>query len=206
MSIRAVLHTRTGAVVAGAVVLVTLGGLGTATATGLVTSDDIKNGTIKSVDIHNNGVKMDDIGEQAVGHDQLTDKVNKKINTGRLLDLEVDGPYPGATVLEEGDNSTEAWVGDSGATLQSSWVMCAPDKIALGGGYSRADEAKSEFVGLQIVTSRPAQFKGGEEVFNAIKGDVDGSIVANAWLVEGFNNNPGGELIVRPWVVCATLK
>jgi hypothetical protein len=206
MSIRTVLHTRTGAVVAGAVVLVTLGGLGTATATGLVTSDDIKNGTIKSVDIHNNGVKMDDIGDQAVGHDQLTDKVNKKINTGRLLDLEVDGPYPGATVLEEGDNSTKAWVGDSGATLQSSWVMCAPDKIALGGGYSRADEAKSEFAGLQIVTSRPAQFKGGEEVFNAIKGDVDGSIVANAWLVEGFNNNPGGELIVRPWVVCATLK
>ncbi len=84
--------------------------------------------------------------------------------------------------------------------------MCAPDKIALGGGYSRADEAKSEFAGLQIVTSRPAQFKGGEEVYNAIKGDVDGSFVANAWLVEGFNNNASGELIVRPWVVCATLK
>jgi hypothetical protein len=206
MSIRDVLHTRTGAVLAGAVVLVTIGGLGSAAAGGLITSDDIKNGTIKSVDIHNNGVKMDDIGDNAVGKDQLTDKVNKKINTGRVLDLEVDGPYPGATVLQEGDNSRDTWVGDGGATLQSSWVMCAPDKIALGGGYSRADEAQSQFAGLQIVTSRPAQFKNGDEVAVPIEGDVDGSIVANAWLVEGFNNNPDGELIVRPWVVCATLK
>jgi hypothetical protein len=206
MSIRDVLHTRTGAVVAGAVVLVTLGGLGSATAAGLITSDDIKNGTIKSVDIANNGVKMDDIGDQAVGPDQLTDKVNHKVNTGRVLGLEVDGPYPGYTVLQQGDNSTDTWVGDSGATLQSSWVMCAPGKVAIGGGYSRADEGKADFAGIQIVTSRPAQFKGGEEVYNAIKGDADGSFVANAWLVEGFNNNPGGELVLRPWVVCATIK
>lgn len=206
MSIRDVLHTRTGAVVAGAVVLVTLGGLGTAAAGGLITSDDIKNGTIKSVDIANNGVKMDDIGDNAVGADQLTDKVNKKINTGRVVDLEVDGPYPGATNLQEGDNSTKTWVGDSGATLQKSWVMCAPGKIAMGGGYSRADEAPADFAGIQIVTSRPAHIKDGVVVDKPIDGDVDWSIVANGWLVEGFNNNPSGELILRPWVVCATLK
>lgn len=206
MRIHEVLHTRTGAVVAGAMVLVTLGGLGTAAAGGLITSADIKDGAVKSVDIADNGVKKVDIADSAVGGDQLTDKVNNKLNTGRVVGLEVDGPYPGVTVLKEGDNSTATWVGDSGATLQSSWVMCAPGKVAIGGGFSHADDATSDLAGIQIVTSRPAQYQGGVEVFESIEGDVDGSIVANAWLVEGFNNNASGELILRPWVVCATIK
>ena len=91
--------------------------------------------------------------------------MNSKLNTGRVVGLEVDGPYPGVTVLKEGDNSTTTWVGDSGATLQSSWVMCETGKVAIGGGFSHADEATEDFAGIQIVTSRPAQYKGGVEVY-----------------------------------------
>lgn len=61
---------------------------------------------------------------------------------------------------------------------------------------------------LNIVTFAPAQVRpaagGGFEFFyQPIAGDAAGSFVPNAWLVEGFNNNTSGELIVRPHVICA---
>ena len=124
-----------------------------------------------------------------------------------LSELESDGPYPGATQLQDGDNSSEKWVGDEGASLQSSWVMCPEDKTAIGGGYSRADEGPAAFKGLQIVTSQPVQVvDGNPQAYTPIEGDVDGSYVPNGWLVEGFNNNDSGELIVRPHVVCAVVN
>jgi hypothetical protein len=133
---------------------------------------------------------------------------NNRFRLNWLSNLESDGPYPGATRLQDypgqGANSTETWKGDSGTTLQSSWVQCPPGKIATGGGFSRADEAETAFRGLQIITSRPAQFCNAAEGNKAIPGDAGGSIVPNAWLVEGFNNNATGELIVRPWVVCVS--
>jgi hypothetical protein len=84
-------------------------------------------------------------------------------------------------------------------------VECAKGKIPIGGGFSRADEGPQAEHGIQIVSSRPAQIKDGQEVYEPIKGDPDGSFVPNAWLVEGYNNNPGGQLIVRPWATCATV-
>jgi hypothetical protein len=137
-----------------------------------------------------------------------------------LSNVSTDGPYPGVTqlqtVVDDGRmNSTEAWLGDSGATLQQSWVRCADGKVALGGGFSRADEAVSSVKGLQIVSSEPAQITADGEVvsqtggagFTPIAGDAAGSFVPNGWVVEGFNNNLSGvDLIVRPWVVCAPAK
>ena len=112
-------------------------------------------------------------------------------------------------------NSTAEWSGDGGTALQQSWVRCADGKAAIGGGYSRADEAVSAFKGLQIVSSSPAQITADGKVvsqtggagFTPIAGDAAGSFVPNGWLVEGFNNNPAGvDLIVRPWVVCAVVR
>ena len=112
-------------------------------------------------------------------------------------------------------NSTATWLGDGGVMLQQSWVRCADGKVALGGGFSHADEAVSPFKGLQIVSSNPAQITAEGEVvsltggtgFTPITGDAAGAFQPNGWLVEGFNNNPTGvDLIVRPWVVCATVK
>ena len=67
--------------------------------------------------------------------------------------------------------------------------------------------------GLQIVSSAPAQIVGGEVVsstggagFTPTPGDPAFSFKPNGWLVEGYNNNASGELVVRPWVVCAEIN
>ena len=206
MAIRDVLHSRTAAVVAAAAVVVSLGGVGSAVAAGTIGSSDIRNGAVRSVDIADQDVLKVDVGPNAVGYSELTGDVVSDIKTGTLRHLESDGPYPGVTHLDNGDNSTALWAADEGATLQSSWVMCAPGKTAIGGGFSRADEGVAAYRDLQIVSSRPAQFKGGKEVYDAIAGDPDGSFVPNAWLVEGFNNAVSGDVVVRPWVVCAAIK
>jgi hypothetical protein len=133
-----------------------------------------------------------------------------------VSNIQTDGPYPGLTQLSTFPggraNSTLQWVGDSGATLQQSWVRCGTDKVALGGGFSRADEGAAAEHGLQIVTSAPAQIdKDGNVVsltgaYTPTPGDPALSFVPNGWLVEGYNNNSSGQLVVRPWVICATEK
>lgn len=128
--------------------------------------------------------------------------------------LLADGPYPGATQLSDFPggraNSTLEWVGDSGATLQQSWVRCGTDKVALGGGFSRADEGPVAEHGLQIVTSSPALIDKDGNLLSLTgpvpNVDPAGSIVPNGWLVEGYNNNTSGQLIVRPWVICADVN
>jgi hypothetical protein len=135
-----------------------------------------------------------------------------------LSNIQTDGPYPGATQLSDFPggraNSTLKWIGDAGVTLQQSWVRCATGKVALGGGFSRADEGAVAEHGLQIVTSSPAQIDAAGNVvsvtggYTPIPGDTAGSFVPNGWLVEGYNNNAVGTaaLIVRPWVTCADVK
>ena len=194
------------ATVAGATVLVALGTAGGATAAGLIGSADIRDNSIRSVDIRNGQVRLSDIADRAesklAGQDGAQGAKGEQGEPG-LSKLEADGPYPGATNLQDGDNSTAKWVGGTPDALQSSWVMCAPGKVALGGGFSRADEGPAAFKGLQIVTSQPIQVKDGDpQAYTAIDGDVDGSFVPNGWLVEGFNNG-STDLIVRPHVVCA---
>lgn len=127
-----------------------------------------------------------------------------------VTNVESDGPRPGRPDPEndlsgdQGSQSTSAWVGDRGAALQQSWVKCAPGKTALSGGFGDNDGAGQNE--LNIVTSAPTQINDeGAIVHNPIEGDAAGSFVPNAWLVEGYNNNVSGEIIVRPHVVCATV-
>lgn len=190
-----------------------------------ITSADIKDQTIQSVDIGRSGVGTSEVRNQSltsidlargsVGASELRNgsvrpwdlepEFRKFVE--RSAELESDGPYPGATNLTDGDNSTDKWAGDQGVALQSSWVMCPEGKTAIGGGFSRADEGAAAFKGLQVVTSQPVQVvDGNPAAYNPIEGDADGSYVPNGWLVEGFNNNDGGDLIVRPHVVCAKIS
>ena len=75
-----------------------------------------------------------------------------------ISNLETDGPYPGRPDPEnnlsgdQGDQSTKLWSHDG--TLQTSWVMCAPGKTALGGGFGQDDAQTDQLV---IVTSSPAR-------------------------------------------------
>jgi hypothetical protein len=231
-------------------------GATSATAASLITSADIKNGTIQASDIRRGAISESRLARDVrqtlrsvgkvgpAGKDGATvygpkgdrgpeGPQGRTGQTGRdgtgtqgaqgaqglkgdkgdpgLGGLESDGPYPGATDLgnlgtngSEGDNSSETWPGDNGAALHRSWVMCPAGKTAIGGGFSRADEAPADFAKLNIVSSQPTQIRDGALVYEPIAGDAAGSFVPNAWLVEGFNEGSVA-LIVRPHVVCARI-
>ncbi len=68
------------AVAAGAILLVTAGGIGGATAGSYVTSKDIKNGTVRSVDIRNGAVRSVDIKNGTVGYRDLNDMVRSMLH------------------------------------------------------------------------------------------------------------------------------
>lgn len=206
---------------------------GTAAAADFVTSQDVKNDSLRSVDVKNGSLRVKDLTGAAVdtlqqqgprgatgatgatgaqgpkgdtGATGATGPQGPKGDTGApgLTGLESDGPYPGATVLQDGDNSTSFWVNDG--TLQRSWVMCAPGKVALGGGFTAASDASNaDKRATTIVTSQPTQIEDGAEVYHPIDGDVDGSFVPNAWLVEGYYTGSNPMLVVRPHVVCADI-
>jgi hypothetical protein len=185
----------------------------------MVKSQDIQNNTIRSTDIHNGSVLKRDLsrglqrqlglrpssGRNGSNGANGRDGVNGNDGGASATLLESDGPYPGRTDSEnnlsgdQGDQSTALWANDN--TLQQSWVACAPDKIALGGGFGDNDGDNS---GLRIVTSAPAQVRGGALVYEPIDGDAAGSFVPNAWLVEGYNSG-SAPMIVRPHIICADL-
>jgi hypothetical protein len=222
---------RHGFKVAGAVAVVGLLSVGGAQAvdgerSNTVGSAIIKDGSIKQRDVAPNflalikrgaqdgrdgvdgqdgrdGIDGEDGEDGAPGAPGAPGKDGKDGKDG-VSGLESDGPYPGSTELQEGDNSTTAWANDG--TLQRAWVQCPTGKAAIGGGFSRHEgSAATAYQQVDIVTSQPAQFANGAEVYQPIAGDVDGSFVPNAWLIEGFNNS-GQTLIVRPHVVCAAIN
>jgi|SRR5262245_24439716 len=129
-----------------------------------------------------------------------------------LSELETDGVYPGRADSEnnlqgdQGDQSTTMWTADG--SLQQSWVMCAPGKVALGGGFGQNDIQSDQLV---IVTSSPVQIENGKtyfddpSVYKPIEDDAAGSFVPNGWLVQGYNRGDE-DLIVRPWVICAKVN
>jgi hypothetical protein len=124
-----------------------------------------------------------------------------------LSAIEADGPYPSLTQLATypgaGANSGDAWVSDpTGQMLQSSWVMCPPGKVAIGGGFGANDVNSSKLV---IVTSAPF-YVDPQTLKPGTPASIDdeGSIVPNAWLVQGYNMSDQS-IVVRPWVVCAKI-
>ena len=182
-------------------------------------SDDIKPGAIMSHDIRNGTITKLDLSSGVLAH--LTGPQGPKGDAGPIgpagakgdqgakgakgdkgvTNLEADGPYPGRADPEnnlqgdEGAQSTTMWAGDG--TLQQSWVMCAPGKVALGGGFGQNDYQTDKLV---IVTSTPVNVtKDGEFYPAGTPYDEEGSLLApNGWLVQGYNQS-GQDLIVRPW-------
>jgi hypothetical protein len=197
-------------------------GTTSATAATLITSKDIKNGTIRAEDIKRGtitpsrltrGVRQQLQRVGAQGGPGLPGPKGDKGDTGAkgdkgdkgVVGLESDGPYPGATDLGDlpgqGDNSADLWVNDDGR--QTSWVQCAPGKTALGGGFHLAADARDDAArDVQVVVSEPTQIANGALITDPIDGDAAMSIKPNGWLVQGFNDGDG-PVVVRPWVVCA---
>jgi hypothetical protein len=127
-----------------------------------------------------------------------------------LSDLEADGPYPGRSDPEnnlhgnQGAQSTLMWMHGQSTVLQESWVMCAPGKVALGGGFGQ-DDVQTDL--LVIVTSTPVNItQDGVKYPAGTPTDEVGSLLApNGWLVQGYNKSEL-DLIVRPWVICAKVS
>lgn len=201
---RKIIRSRVAAVTVGALVVIGAGA-GGATAGALVTSADIRNQTIQSEDIGPDAIGGSELKDLAVGYSELTTNMQTKLDEPGLSELEADGPYPGATNLEgaDGDNSTEIWAAND--ARHTSWVQCAPGKVALGGGFhAAADAGDAAAKAIQVVVSEPTQIQDGAVVYNAIEGDAAGSFRPNGWMVQGFNTG-AGDVVVRPWVVCARI-
>lgn len=189
----------------------------------LVSGATGQGGKVRSGDIARNAVKSKHVKNRTLKAGDLKPRLRQRINQPGpagpegpegppgLSNLESDGPYPGATDLGslegQGDNSDDMWANDG--SRQTSWVQCAPDKVALGGGFHlAADAGDAPARAVQVVVSEPTQVFEGETVYDnpaaiePIEGDEAQSIVPNGWIVQGFNDgdNP---VIVRPWVVCA---
>lgn len=74
-------RNRTVAVVAGASILVSLGGVGGAVAGGMVTSSDIKDGTIRAVDIATGAIRGPEVMDDSLGLRDLNQYTNDKIDS-----------------------------------------------------------------------------------------------------------------------------
>ncbi|MEZ5157287.1 MAG: hypothetical protein R2720_09625 [Candidatus Nanopelagicales bacterium] len=96
---------------AGFVVLIVVGlivaAAGTATAARLITSADIKNGTITSKDIKNGTIKSKDIKPGTISEKRLSDKVKSKLNSSGAQGPKGDpgAPAPGGFVIKDGDGN-----------------------------------------------------------------------------------------------------
>lgn len=190
-------------VVVGAAALVIGGTVYTAaTAEGervaTVTSADVVDDTLRSNDYRNGSVHAPD----------LAPALNQRVQVGRVTRLEADGPYPGATDLGQldgqGDNSDELVPADG--AVHTVWVQCVDGKTALGGGFTlAADAGTAAAAATQVVASYPTQVDAGAIIYDPIAGDDAGSLRPNAWAVDAINNGASA-VVVRPWVVCATVS
>jgi hypothetical protein len=130
-----------------------------------------------------------------------------------LSNVETDGPYPGGDIPPlnsdaAGYQSISKWA--NGGTVQQSWVVCPVGKVALGGGFGPNGDlstAPNDSSGdVKIISSAPVEFsEDASGTWNYQPIDGEGSFVPNGWLVQGFNNS-AQPVVVRPWVICATVK
>lgn len=138
------------------------------------------------------------------GKDGVDGKDGKDGKDG-VLNIQSDGPYPGATQVQ-GHNSTEPFKADGGAHIQTAWVRCPDGKVATGGGFTvqggADDNGGDNAKAIQITGSFPFDLKA-DGTFGGSDIKPDDSLRPNAWVVKGFNNGLA-DLTVRPFVVCVT--
>lgn len=215
-----VMHSRTGAVLAGAGALILLGGVGGAAARDYVTSPEIKDQTVKSRDIAAGGVGHSELRDSSVGwgninqetQDYIDNHAGKQGPKGEQGPRGEQGPQgergpkgepgqDGVAGLTTDGPYDQTWQGDNGASLQQAVVKCDPGKHAIGGGFSvfggADDNSPSPEAGkkIQVIASYP--YTTNYESIND-----RGSFKADEWIVKGFNHG-SDDMIVRPWVVCA---
>jgi hypothetical protein len=124
---------------AGAVLVVAVIGAGTATAASLVTSKDVKDGTLRSVDVKDGSLRVKDLTDEAV------DTLQKGGATGAAGEKGATGPAgaqgPQGPKGDKGENGFNPGVlvakdGDAGWTFTGAPAdRFASGELRLGGGF-----------------------------------------------------------------------
>jgi len=133
-----------------------------------------------------------------------------------VANLSTDGPFPGETQLsanlDDGRANSDDYWDDSSNNV--SWVRCADDKSALGGGFKAGAGAPGgASPDVSITASYPAYIDEDGEILsetdaNSVRIDDTGDDWAfepNGWVVEGTLEE-GSNQIVRPFVTCANVN
>lgn len=199
------------AAVTGALIL---GAGGTAVATGLIGSDDIKDDSLRSMDLKDG---------KGVGEVDLKPGLKAKVNavgTGEEGPAGPQGPAGprGATGSdgEDGQDGADAGISAAGAGYTSTWEAdsygetietCAEGEYVTGGGYSMwggfpthgGYDLGGENLDIQVTVSAP--YISGAYVPIS---DTDSRFFADQFVVRGFNHGDTDQ-IVRAWALCAPI-
>lgn len=193
---------RLGAVVAGASVLVILGGVGGAVGGTLITSARIADETIRARDIGPGAVTRAEVRDGTVGVGDLSNFVRTQLAKQAQDGVDgVDGK-DGVSNLIAGAGYHTTWVGDGGATLQTVREECPAGQYALGGGWSTWGGDKDlggDNQNIRVTVSAP-YFEG-----EYLPVDEAGNFRATEWVIKGYNLGDTDQ-IVRAWVTCATVN
>ena len=141
MTARNVLGGRTTAVVAGAAVLVSLGGISGAVAGQMITSDQIKDGQVHKADVGDGAVGGREVANGTLGLRDLNGTTQGKINS-QTPATKYDGPHWGIVdrnVIGNGDaylrSGPYSWDGEGPPLGQGSLGLrtgSGTDKVAFG--------------------------------------------------------------------------
>lgn len=217
-----IFRSRVAAVAAGALVLVSIGGVSGAVAASKITSADIKNQTIQSHDIDTNGVGKSEIRLEAVGSGEIRNDTIKqrdlRPHVRELLHRTSSGEK--GTRGEKGEKGDRGKKGDKGepgedsildiytakptAALKtvdagggrvSTTATCDDGYVAVGGGFTVKDESGGGSRSDAAVTK-----SGFGGIYDADSQMFDG------WEVRVSNTADSGSFNIYPYVVCAELN
>lgn len=184
MTIKELVHSRTGAVIAGATVLVTLGGVGGAIAAGQINSRDIKNGSVRSVDVKNDTLRGVDVKNGSIGMRDLNGFTKNQVRDGSSGERGPRGPRgpegaqgPAGPQGPAGSSGTAKYVGPN-------WSIVDRNVIGNGDAYLRSGPSSENFgvsvkppLGIGSLGLRTGS--GDDKVVFGNQVDFVGDLVAN---------------------------
>jgi hypothetical protein len=181
---------RTASVVAGASVLVLLGGVGGAVAANTVGSQDIRNGAVRSIDVRNDNLRGVDIKDGSLGFRDFNDWTQNRIDAANRGERGPRG-FQGETGPQgpkgdtgpagpAGSNGAPGEDGVSGYKVFTSVQDFGPGGI--GGAWCGAPTANTTDQGWAVLG-------GGAKLTAA---DIEaGVVVASSWPNLTDSKNPG---------------
>lgn len=133
MTVREMVNSRTGAVIGGAMVLVTMGGVGGAFAATQITGRDIKDGSIHKRDIGTGAVASDEVRNGTLGLLDFSSYVQDRINqAGTQGEMGPQGP--------QGETGPMGPQGEKGATGATGATGAMGPAGATGAAGAKGDK------------------------------------------------------------------